>query len=166
MQEPAATLSALCQLQRWDKSLQSSWWCKDIIVRLKTYISSMLDYLCSNYDWLILFKLCLVDFVQFNEHLVMATFLMPNMIVRLKGGDDFNCSVRWGPYLGATKDLFTQSQHETSAFKVLTCSSRQTKRPPCWHLLWATLLSISTSQLSVKNEYFKYGQASPQTFWF
>ena len=130
------------------------------------HISSMIDNFCSIYDWLILFKLWLIHVVQFGEHLVIATFLMPNMIVRLKGGDDFNCSVRWGPYLGAPKDLSTQSQHETSAFKVLTCSSRQTKRPPCWHLLWATLLSISTSQQSVTNKYLKYGQAIPQTFWF
>ena len=32
--------------------------------------------------------------------LVMATFLMPNMMVRLNGGADFTSSVTRGPYLG------------------------------------------------------------------
>ena len=29
----------------------------------------------------------------------MATFLMPDMMVRLEGGASFTFSVRWGPYL-------------------------------------------------------------------
>ena len=33
-------------------------------------------------------------------NLVMATFLMPNMMVKLKGGADFTSSVTRGPYLG------------------------------------------------------------------
>ena len=37
--------------------------------------------------------------------LVMATFLMPNMMVKLKGGADFTSSVTRGPYLG-WKDYF------------------------------------------------------------
>ena len=37
--------------------------------------------------------------VQYKNHLVMATFLMPDMMVRLEGGASFTFSVRWGPYL-------------------------------------------------------------------